>query len=97
MLISNLKGLENLKKLKILSMQSNRITKLEGLDELKQLNQLYLSHNGIEKLEGLENNVMRSHSSEEPAFADARPVSSSNSPLLMSGTISSPSLRMCHT
>ncbi len=51
-------GLESLKKLKILSMQSNRITKLEGLEELKELDQLYLSHNGIEKIEGLEQNVL---------------------------------------
>jgi protein phosphatase 1 regulatory subunit 7 len=51
-------GLESLKKLKILSMQSNRITKLEGLEELKELDQLYLSHNGIEKIEGLEQNVV---------------------------------------
>lgn len=57
MLLICLKGLENLKKLKILSLQSNRITKLEGLEELKVLDQLYLSHNGVEKLEGLENNV----------------------------------------
>ncbi|PPQ67525.1 hypothetical protein CVT25_006066 [Psilocybe cyanescens] len=50
-------GLETLKKLKILSLQSNRITKLEGLEELTELNQLYLSHNGIERLEGLKNNL----------------------------------------
>jgi len=50
-------GLESLKKLKILSLQSNRITTLEGLEELKELDQLYLSHNGIKRLEGLENNV----------------------------------------
>jgi len=49
--------LEQLKKLKILSLQSNRITKLEGLEELRGLDQLYLSHNGVKKLEGLENNV----------------------------------------
>ena len=52
-------GLENLKKLKILSIQSNRITKLEGLEGLENLEELYLSHNGIQKLEGLEKNVSR--------------------------------------
>ena len=62
-----MKGLKNLKKLKILSLQSNRITKLEGLEELKELNQLYISHNGVEKLEGLENNVSR-HFSYSRAF-----------------------------
>ena len=46
-----------MKKLKILSIQSNRITKLEGLEGLENLEELYLSHNGIEKIEGLENNV----------------------------------------
>ena len=51
------KGLGTLKKLKILSIQSNRITKLEGLEELENLDQLYLSHNGIKKIEGLERNV----------------------------------------
>lgn len=43
--------------LKILSIQSNRITKMEGLEELKNLEELYLSHNGLTKIEGLENNV----------------------------------------
>lgn len=56
-LITRLKGLGSLKKLKILSIQSNRITKLEGLEVLEDLDQLYLSHNGIQKIEGLEHNV----------------------------------------
>lgn len=50
-------GLQTLKKLQVLSLQSNRITKLEGLEELTELNQLYLSHNGIQRLDGLGNNV----------------------------------------
>ena len=50
-------GLRTLKKLQVLSLQSNRITKLEGLEELTELNQLYLSHNGIQRLDGLDNNV----------------------------------------
>ena len=49
-----IKGLSNLKKLKILALQSNRIVKLEGLEGLESLEQLYLSHNGVKKLEGLE-------------------------------------------
>jgi protein phosphatase 1 regulatory subunit 7 len=52
-----LQGLDNFVKLKILSMQSNRITKLEGLDKLISLEELYLSHNGLTKIEGLEKNV----------------------------------------
>jgi protein phosphatase 1 regulatory subunit 7 len=43
--------------LRILSIQSNRITRIEGLEELTGLEELYLSHNGIGKLEGLESNV----------------------------------------
>ena len=53
--------MDTLKKLKILSIQSNRITKLEGLGELDALEQLYLSHNGIKKIEGLEKNVSQFH------------------------------------
>ncbi|KAH8117697.1 L domain-like protein [Phellopilus nigrolimitatus] len=54
--ISKFEGLQNLRHLKILSIQSNRITKLEGLEELHSLEELYISHNGVELLEGLENN-----------------------------------------
>jgi Leucine-rich repeat (LRR) protein len=63
-------GLESLKKLKILSIQSNRITKIEGLGELENLEQLYLSHNGVERLEGLEKNVSRNffHNQQDLAF-----------------------------
>jgi protein phosphatase 1 regulatory subunit 7 len=46
-----------LKRLKILALQSNRITKIEGLDGLENLEDLYLSHNGIVRMEGLEHNV----------------------------------------
>jgi len=46
-----------LKKLRLLSIQSNRITRIEGLENLVNLEELYLSHNGISKLEGLDNNV----------------------------------------
>lgn len=44
-------------KLRILSIQSNRITKLEGLEGLANLEELYISHNGVQRLEGLEKNV----------------------------------------
>jgi protein phosphatase 1 regulatory subunit 7 len=43
--------------LKILSLQSNRITKMENLEALLNLEELYLSHNGLSKIEGLEKNV----------------------------------------
>lgn len=53
----HVQNLDALKRLKILSIQSNRITKLEGLEHLESLEEVYLSHNGIERLEGLEHNV----------------------------------------
>lgn len=43
--------------MRILSIQSNRLTKIEGLEGLVNLEELYLSHNGLKKLEGLEKNV----------------------------------------
>lgn len=43
-------------KLRVLSIQSNRLTKLENLEALESLEELYLSHNGLERIEGLENN-----------------------------------------
>jgi protein phosphatase 1 regulatory subunit 7 len=51
------KNLDTFKSLKILSLQSNRITKLEGLEGLTNLEEIYLSHNGLKKIEGLEHNV----------------------------------------
>lgn len=46
-----------LKKLRVLSIQSNRIIKLEGLDELESLEEFYISHNGLSRIEGLEKNL----------------------------------------
>ena len=51
------KNLQALTKLKILSIQSNRIEKIEGLEALENLEEFYISHNGIKKIEGLEKNV----------------------------------------
>ena len=53
-----MQGLSTLRKLKILSIQSNRITKLEGLEDLERLEEFYISHNGVKAIEGLENNVI---------------------------------------
>lgn len=50
-------NLSTFSNLKILSIQSNRITKMENLEGLVSLEELYLSHNGLTKLEGLEKNV----------------------------------------
>ncbi|ELU40787.1 leucine rich repeats (2 copies) domain-containing protein [Rhizoctonia solani AG-1 IA] len=55
--ITRLQGLETLKSLRVLSIQSNRITKLEGLEELTNLEEFYISHNGLNKIEGLGKNV----------------------------------------
>ena len=50
-------NLSSFSNLKILSIQSNRITKMENLEGLVSLEELYLSHNGLSKIEGLEKNV----------------------------------------
>jgi Leucine-rich repeat (LRR) protein len=50
-------NLSTFSSLKILSLQSNRITKLENLEDLVNLEELYLSHNGLKKIEGLDKNV----------------------------------------
>ncbi|KAF7978812.1 hypothetical protein HWV62_44587 [Athelia sp. TMB] len=55
--ISKLENLGSLKRLKILSIQSNRITKIENLESLENLEDIYLSHNGITRLEGLDHNL----------------------------------------
>lgn len=52
-------NLDTFANLKILSIQSNRITKMEGLEHLVNLEELYLSHNGLTKIEGLEKNVRK--------------------------------------
>ncbi|KAK3811291.1 MAG: hypothetical protein J3Q66DRAFT_404671 [Benniella sp.] len=44
--------------LKILSIQSNRLTAIEGLEDLENL-EIYLSHNGISRIEGLERNISK--------------------------------------
>ncbi|KAG9016641.1 hypothetical protein FRB90_002708 [Tulasnella sp. 427] len=55
--IIKLENLAHLCKLRILSIQSNRIVKLEGLEGLVDLEELYISHNGLERLEGLDKNM----------------------------------------
>ncbi|CAE6425876.1 unnamed protein product [Rhizoctonia solani] len=52
----SVQGLETLQALRVLSIQSNRITKLEGLEALTNLEEFYISHNGLSKIEGLEKN-----------------------------------------
>ena len=52
--IQNLSALTNLK---ILSIQSNRLTEIAGLESLVSLEEFYISHNAIKEITGLENNV----------------------------------------
>lgn len=53
--ITEIRGLDTLQNLKILSIQSNRIRAISGLDQLPQLEELYISHNALTSLSGLEN------------------------------------------
>lgn len=43
--------------LKVLSIQSNRLTRIAGLDTLPQLEELYISHNSLTEITGLESNT----------------------------------------
>lgn len=56
-MLIEVQNLSALRRLRILALQSNRITQIEGLDGLENLEELYLSHNGVKRLEGLERNV----------------------------------------
>lgn len=42
--------------MRIISIQSNRLTKISGVSKLPNLEELYLSHNAITDLSGLESN-----------------------------------------
>lgn len=50
-------GLDTLTNLKILSIQSNRLTSITGLENLTNLEELHISHNALTSTEGLENNT----------------------------------------
>lgn len=53
----DLQNLDSLTNLRILSIQSNRLTTLNGLSNLPNLEELYLSHNAVTDLSGLEKNT----------------------------------------
>ena len=55
-LLTTPQNLDALSNLKIISIQSNRLTQITGLSSLKNLEELYLSHNAITDLSGLEQN-----------------------------------------
>ncbi len=50
-------NISSLQNLKILSIQSNRITQISGLTQLVNLEELYISHNLLTEISGLDNNV----------------------------------------
>ena len=51
------KNLDSLHNLRIISIQSNRLTSITGLSALPSLEELYLSHNAVTELTGLESNT----------------------------------------
>lgn len=53
----HLQGLDTLSNLKILSIQSNRLTSISGLENLKNLEELHISHNALTSTEGLEHST----------------------------------------
>ncbi|KAI3660947.1 hypothetical protein MP638_004723 [Amoeboaphelidium occidentale] len=47
-------ALQNFKRLKVLELGANRLSRIEGLENLQELEELYLGKNKISKLEGLD-------------------------------------------
>lgn len=52
-----LQNVSSLRSLKLLSIQSNRLTSISGLSELTNLEELYISHNALSKISDLDNNT----------------------------------------
>lgn len=50
------KNVSSLLNLKILSIQSNRLTHISGLSDLSNLEELYISHNALTELSALDSN-----------------------------------------
>lgn len=55
--ITDLTGLASLPKLRLLSIQANRIRDLSPLADVPDLEELYISYNALETLNGLEHNT----------------------------------------
>ncbi|GAG94206.1 unnamed protein product [marine sediment metagenome] len=53
-MISEIKGLESLRELRILNLRVNHITKLAGLENLSKLDTILLNYNQITDFESLE-------------------------------------------
>lgn len=51
------KNISSLTNLKILSIQSNRLTTISGLSGLSSLEELYISHNALTEISGLDSNA----------------------------------------
>jgi len=56
-LLMKKQNMSQLKNLKILSIQSNRLTQISGISELPNLEELYISHNALTEISNLDNNV----------------------------------------
>ena len=52
-----LQNLSNLTSLKLLSVQSNRLSSISGLSALTNLEELYISHNALTQISGLDANT----------------------------------------
>jgi protein phosphatase 1 regulatory subunit 7 len=57
LLIDEEQNVSTLSNLKILSIQSNRLSSITGLSSLGNLEELYISHNALTEISGLENNL----------------------------------------
>jgi protein phosphatase 1 regulatory subunit 7 len=55
--LTGCQNLSNLSNLRLLSIQSNRLTTISGLSSLLHLEELYISHNALTSLSGLEANT----------------------------------------
>ena len=51
------KNISPLRNLKILSIQSNRLTQISGLSDLSNLEELYISHNALVEVSGLDKSL----------------------------------------
>lgn len=56
-LLTKQQNISHLQNLKIVSIQSNRLTRITGLDSLSNLEELYLAHNLLTDISGLDDNL----------------------------------------
>ena len=56
-MLTSHQNISHLENLKIVSIQSNRLTRISGLESLVNLEELYLAHNLLTEISGLDHNV----------------------------------------